>query len=88
MADNTPTLQIIDDFWRSPDEALFDQKVLAIVLGLSEKWFERRRWQGDGIKFLKLASRIKYRKSDVLEWLNKQNAVQSTSQMEVNHAIA
>lgn len=70
---NLSSTDMVAHFWSAPVDALFDQKILSVVLGLSEKWFEHRRWKGDGIKFLKLSSRIKYRKSDVLEWLAKQS---------------
>jgi predicted DNA-binding transcriptional regulator AlpA len=65
-------LQITKRFWESPADSLWDQKELAVVLGLSEKWFEKYRWIKSGIKYFKLGSRVKYQKKNVLEWLSIQ----------------
>jgi len=80
---------IVERFWQAPNESLWSQKELSIILGLSQKWFEQRRWVGDGIEYFKLGrSRIRYQKSAVLGWLAKYQHIQSTSQdnQGLNHA--
>lgn len=68
-------------FWEACDEALFSQKPIADVLQLSEATLERNRWIGAGIPFLKIGKSVRYRKKDVLAWLQKHApTVSSTSQ--------
>lgn len=61
---------IINQFWAAHDEALFPQPALEAITGLSSAYFERGRWAGYGPKFIRLGGRsVRYRKSDVLDWL-------------------
>ena len=62
--------QIADAFWQSSSEALFTQKTVAAVLGLTEAWCERMRWCGGGPVFVKLGRSVRYRKSDLVAWIN------------------
>lgn len=41
---------------------------------------ERDRWAGGGIPFLKIGRAVKYRKSDVLAWLEQYQPQNSTSE--------
>jgi hypothetical protein len=77
---------IINNFWSAPNQALFKQAALVQVLGYSPEWFERQRWQGTGIPYIKLSHRcVVYRKADVLAWLEQYQPVKSSSQWEVQH---
>jgi predicted DNA-binding transcriptional regulator AlpA len=67
-------------FWAAPDEALFPQAALVAVTGLSNAHFERCRWQGTGPRFVKLGRLVRYRKSDVVAWIEKRPAVSSTTE--------
>lgn len=51
---------------------LWDQKTLANYLGKSTSWCERARWAGEGPKFIKLGRHVRYRVSDVLNWIDEQ----------------
>lgn len=74
----------LTNFWEASDEALFDQKLIANALQFSEAKLERDRWKGEGIPFLKLGKSVRYRKRDVLQWLNKQAfPATSTSQYQI-----
>jgi hypothetical protein len=56
---------VVKQFWEAPDEALFTQKDLEAVTGLSGAYFKRGRWAGYGPKFLKLGGRlVRYTKGD------------------------
>jgi predicted DNA-binding transcriptional regulator AlpA len=70
----------VKQFWAAPDEALFPQTVLAAVTNLSEAYFERARWEGDGPKYFKLGRLVRYKKKDVLAWIEKRPAVSSTTE--------
>lgn len=71
----------MDEFWNASDEALFSQKEIAGVLGVSCAKLERDRWSGGGIPYLKLGGGfIRYRKSNVLDWIKKYEVLNSTSQ--------
>ncbi len=45
------------------------QKDVAAILGMSEAWLERKRWEGGGIPFKKFGTCIRYLESDVLAWI-------------------
>lgn len=70
-------------FWNAPLEALFDQKVVAKVRDCSEALLERERWEGKGPQFYKLGRLVRYKKADVLAWLNARSAFNSTSEYTV-----
>ena len=61
----------VGQFWDAPDQALFTERTLVALTGLSEAYFQRARWSGDGPKFLKIGSRVRYRKLDICAWLNR-----------------
>ena len=68
------------EFYSAPDTALFNQAVIAHVRDCSKATLERDRWAGGGIQFIKIGRAVKYRKSDVLAWLDKHQPQQSTSE--------
>lgn len=86
-----PNEQVLDlsssvrQFWTAPDEALFPQTALVAITGLSNAYFERSRWEGGGPKFLKIGRLVRYRKSDVLAWINQRPTVSSTSEVKSAH---
>jgi predicted DNA-binding transcriptional regulator AlpA len=71
---------VVDQFWRSHEEALFAQPVLVALTGLSAAYFERARWEGGGPRFLKFGRLVRYRKADVVDWINQRQPVASTSE--------
>lgn len=59
---------------------LLNQKQVAELIGFSEAWLERCRWQGGGIPFIKLGGRsVRYFESDVIEFINSHGKRTSTS---------
>lgn len=58
--------ELVADFWAAPDEAMFDQKIVALVIGHSESWCEVMRWKGGGIPFYKVGNKVLYQKRDVI----------------------
>lgn len=48
---------------------LVNQAELAAMLGKSEAWAERSRWDGSGPPFVKIGKSVMYRVADVQEWL-------------------
>lgn len=50
---------------------LFDTKTLTTVLGLTPAWAEHDRWKGTGPKFIRVSGPVRYRREDVLKWLEK-----------------
>jgi predicted DNA-binding transcriptional regulator AlpA len=59
-------------------DKLYTQTDLMPVLRKSKNWFERKRWDGSGPRYLKIGRSVLYRGEDVLSWLNEQ-ARKSTS---------
>ncbi len=76
---NRDRIDLISDFEKAPETALFSQQTIAAVRDCSTATLERDRWAGTGIPFLKFGRSVKYRKSDVMVWLNKHVPRQSTS---------
>ncbi|MFA5985073.1 MAG: hypothetical protein WC782_13740 [Methylococcaceae bacterium] len=71
--------QSLHEFYNAPDAALFSEPAIAIVCGFTVAKLQRDRWKGKGIPFIRLGRCVKYRKSDVLNWLNQFEPQQSTS---------
>lgn len=76
----SPVSQILHEFWSSPEEALFDQKIVAAVLDCSESSCERDRWAGTGPPFKKIGRRVVYVKRDIVGWINGHPTFSSTSE--------
>jgi predicted DNA-binding transcriptional regulator AlpA len=79
---------MVGQFWGAPDQALFTERTLVALTGLSEAYFQRARWSGDGPKFLKIGSRVRYRKVDICAWLNQGESAESTSRVVPIPALA
>ncbi|OFC61030.1 hypothetical protein BAE30_06275 [Acidithiobacillus caldus] len=54
------------------DDKLYDQIELIEPLKKSKQWFERKRWDGTGPKFIKIGRKPLYRGSDLNAWLDEQ----------------
>lgn len=73
-------LQLLEEFNTAPIEAWFGQDTVAAIQNRSESSIERDRWIGIGIPFIKCVRSVRYRKKDILEWLEAQKTVQSTTE--------
>lgn len=82
MSNHHPTrADMLALFNNAPDDALFDYKVIKAVRDCSKATLDRDRCYGGGIPFIKFNKRtIRYKKSDVLDWLNKHGAQNSKSE--------
>lgn len=58
---------------------LLNQKQVAEIIGLSEAWLERKRWEGGGIPYRKLGRCVRYDEHDVMSWIEAHDKRQSTS---------
>lgn len=67
-------------FWEAPNETLFKEKAVCKVLGKSRAWAQRARWAGEGPRFYKLGHHVRYKKADILEWIEA-HAATSTSEV-------
>lgn len=68
------------EFYSAPEASLFNQITIAYVRDCSTATMERDRWAGGGIPFIKIGRAVKYRKADVLVWLDKCQIQNSTSE--------
>ena len=66
------------EFWNAPLEALLDRPTTAAGMGYSVPWLELRATAGGGPEYLKIGRRVRYRKRDVLRWL-EQHSIRATS---------
>ncbi|MGZ4956189.1 MAG: helix-turn-helix domain-containing protein [Methylobacter sp.] len=83
MSNTNPLAQTrtkaLAEFYSAPDTSLFNQTIVALVRDCSTATLERDRWAGGGIPFIKIGRAVKYRKTDVLAWLEQYQPQQSTS---------
>lgn len=73
--------QALVEFYNAPDEALFNQSTIALIRDCSFATLERDRWSGTGIPYKKIRRAVKYRKKDVLEWLDQYQPQNSTPEV-------
>ena len=69
---------------RKPQELSSSERLLppsdaANLLRLSTSWLAKARMRGDGPPYVKLGRSVRYRESDLIQWL-KSRARQSTSE--------
>ncbi|KTD54267.1 hypothetical protein Lsai_3089 [Legionella sainthelensi] len=69
---NVSRLQLINEFESAPDSTLFNQNTLAAVLDCSVQLLERNRWAGQGVPYIKIGRTVRYRKSDIIGYLQQQ----------------
>ena len=48
------------------------EKEVALLLGVSPNTLKHWRWVGKGPRYVKLVSRVAYRRQDLNEWINAQ----------------
>lgn len=53
-------------------EELLDQRAVARMINATEKFLEARRHRGGGPVFCKIGSLVRYRRSDVMDWIEAQ----------------
>ena len=82
MKNKASRLDLINEYEFSPDSALFPQQTVAAILDCSLATLERDRWAGKGVPFIKIGRLVRYRKTDIRNWLEKHQAFQSTSEMQ------
>lgn len=58
---------------------LLNQKQVSEIIGLSEAWLERKRWEGGGIPYRKLGRVVRYEERDVFAWIEAHSKQSSTS---------
>ncbi|KTD37590.1 hypothetical protein Lmor_0453 [Legionella moravica] len=72
-------LHLLNEFESAPHSAFFNQQTIAAVLSCSTQLLERNRWSGGGVPYLKIGRNVLYRKSDVVNFLQRQKIYYSTS---------
>ena len=48
---------------------LLNEQQAAIFLGMSISWVQRTRWEGGGPPYVKINHAVRYRQSDLEEWI-------------------
>jgi len=64
----------------TPEDKLLTSAEVAELIGKSQAWLARMRWAGGGIPYRKIGRHVRYQRSVVLDWLNQQPSLTSTSQ--------
>lgn len=76
-------IDLINQYEIAPLSALFSQETLAAILDCSIATMERDRWVGKGVPFAKFGRLVRYRKSEIKNWLESHQSFQSTTQMQI-----
>jgi hypothetical protein len=71
-------LELVREFVAKPDDALVTTAHVAAYTDTSEATHERDRWSGTGIPFIKIARTVRYRKRDVLAYLEARTRTSTT----------
>ncbi len=94
---------LVSQFWGAPEQARFDQTVIAPVVGYSESALEKFRSVGGGPKFVRLGGvcakdkngrrrlfggKVQYVKLDVVKWMEQQKSVSNTSEAQLVYQAA
>lgn len=79
MKQKLSRMDLIQEFEQAPEWALFSQETVAAIRDCSLATMERDRWAGGGVPFMKIGRLVRYRKSDILAWLNNHRSMASTS---------
>ncbi|AMV13833.1 helix-turn-helix domain-containing protein [Legionella pneumophila serogroup 1] len=88
MSINTPSrLHLLNEFESAPNSALFNQNTIAAVLNCSTQLLERNRWAGTGVPYIKMGRKVLYRKSEVLDFLQRQITYRATCDQEQSLAL-
>jgi hypothetical protein len=74
-------VQVQLDYERAPETAMYSQKEISAVTGLTESKLEHARWAGNSIPYLKIGRRVFYRKADVNAWLGQFKPQTSSSEV-------
>ena len=64
------TADLRAEFWRAPNESLLDRKTAAVGMCSTVGWLEWAATNGGGPVLTKIGRSARYRKSDVLAWLD------------------
>ena len=75
-------LELLLEFEEAPDNTLFTQETLCAMLSCSEGSAERDRNLGRGVPFYKIGRLVRYKKMDILDYLNQKHAQQKTTPKE------
>ena len=84
-AHSSPSLSIADRrdaFWRASSESLLDRKTVAAGIGYTVGWLEAVATHGGGPVLTKIGRSVRYKKSDVLAWLETHSRrINSTAEL-------
>lgn len=81
-------LHLLNEFESAPNSALFNQNTVAAILNCSTQLLERNRWAGTGVPYIKIGRKVLYRKSEVLDFLQRQIIYCSTGDQDQSLALA
>lgn len=71
----------MDNTQTSPDDMLNEQ-ALCDWLGFTLAWARSCRLRGTGPKFIRIGTRVRYRRGDVQAWLDSQTYISTTRKAE------
>jgi hypothetical protein len=83
-------LDLLNEFYAAPIDTLFPQTTLCAVMDHSKAQAERNRWAGAGVPFIKIGRSVRYRKYDILAYLEKYRVQESTTDIQdkENHHVS
>lgn len=73
--ENQPRNTLLAEFYAAPPDALFTEKVVALVRGCSVALLQRDRWAKTGIPYHRIGRNIFYKQRDVMDYINRHHVV-------------
>lgn len=65
-----------EKFWSANNQEYFKPTTVAIILQKSLDWLQKKRCEGDGIKYIKTGHKsVSYQKQDVLDYMDRQKQI-------------
>jgi len=86
MKSETHRLNLLNEYEQAPESAYFTQETIAAIRNCSRATIERDRWAGTGVPFVKMGRLVRYRKVDIIAWLQQHPSYQSTTQAQYKHS--
>ena len=67
-------------------EKLLTEQQVEMLTGLSKRWLQKMRYQGNGIRYLKIGKAVRYRATDVEAFLHAHERSSTSEQGELKKA--
>lgn len=72
---NAEKIELLKAFNEGGPLSMFGERTVAAVRDCSIALIQRNRWEGNGIPFVKIGRSVRYKKKDILEYLENLQSI-------------